>query len=218
MSYYIFAKIENQVVTFVGCSKTVDIPADCILLQTVEDHPEAHWVKWSIRFRRTLKDRTALDHPYTKCFRNSSRLKRLLGNEEFDRLSAKENAGFLKYNEKNPHLLEQFLDSALEKKAAGREAFSAGELIGETRWGDTETDRGTDRFKINDKWVPWYSRLAQMLEPDLVGFFEIRDSIADGLVWTDDRTGQQFASKNSEKLKWSDPFDEIPDSDWEHLG
>lgn len=140
------------------------------------------------------------------------------GNEEFDRLSAEENAGFLKYNQKNPHLLEHFLDSALAKKADGREAFSAGDLIGETRWGDAETDRGTDRFKINDKWVPWYSRLAQMLEPDLVGLFEIRDSIADSLVWTDDRTWQQFASENAHKLRWRDPFDELPDSDWEYRG
>ena len=218
LSFCIYGKIENQIVTFVGCVKDAEIPADSIHLQTVERDPDVHWVKWSVRFRRTLKDKKALAHPFTKYFRNSSRLRCFLGDEEFQRLSATENAEFLKFNEKNPHVLEKFIEAALTEQASGREVFSAGELIGDARWGETEMDRGIDRFKINDRWVPWYSRLAQMLEPRLVGLFRIRTSIADGLVWTDGRTWEQFKSEHPEKIQWSDPFDELPDGDWEYRG
>ena len=218
MLYHIFGKVQNQVVTSVGCIRNADIPEDSILLQTVEHYPEFHCVKWSVRFSRTLKDRKLLDHPYTKYFRNSQRLRRVLAKEEFDRLSQKENVQFLKHNQKKPDLLQHFLERALAEKGNGRSAFSAGELFGNVRWGDTEIDRANDQFKIDDRWVPWYSRLAQMLEPDLVGFFEIRDSMADGLVWEDGRTWQQFASENFEKLKWTEASDELPDADWEYRG
>lgn len=216
MPYHIYGKIQNQVIAFVGCSSNADIPKDSIVLQVVEHHPEFQWVKWCVRCRRTLKDRTGLDHRYAKYFRNPSRLKRLQGDDEFERISAKENAAFLRFNQRNLHVLEDFLEAALAKKKEGRDTFSAGDLIGQIRWGKSKTDRGADRFKVNDRWVPYYSRVAQMLEPDLLGFFEIRASIADGLVWTDESSWEQFASENSEKLKWTEASDELPDGDWEY--
>ena len=46
--------------------------------------------------------------------------------------------------------------------------------------------------------------------------YYIFGKIADALVWIDGRTWQQFASENAEEIRWSDPFDELPDSDWEY--
>jgi hypothetical protein len=187
-------------------------------LQTVDDHPEVHWVKWSVRCRRTLTDKKAIDHPFAKYFKNPLRLRCVLGDEDFERLSADENARFLKFHQDNLHLLDWLVQAALAKKAEGRNEYSVGQLLGDARWGDTETDRGTDRFKINARWVSFYSRAVQMVEPRLVGFFRVRASVADGLVWMDGRTWQQFASEHADEIQWSDPFDELPDSDWEYRG
>lgn len=218
MSYCIFGKIENQFVTFVGCIRSAEIPTDSILLQMVEDHPEANWIKWVVRFRRTLTDAKALDHPLTRYFKNPSRLKRVLGDKDFTHLSADENERFLKFHQRNQQLLQELRQAALAEQAEGRNEYSVRQLLGDARWGDIDIDRGTDPVKISEKWSPWYSRVLQIIEPRLVGFFTVRPSIADGLVWTDGRTWQQFASENSEKVKWSDQFVELPDSDWEYRG
>lgn len=216
MPYHIFGKVQNHRITSIGCVRDVEIPSDSILLQTVEHHPELNSVKWAMRFRRTLTDKTLLGHPLAKYFTNPSRLKRVLGEEDFKRLSGNENLQFLKFHKRNPSLLTKFIQAALAEQSAGRKVFSAGELIGDTRWGDTDIDRGGDQFKINDRWVPWYSRVAQMLERRLLGFFRVRTSMADGLVWNG-RTWQQFALEHDEQIDWSESSNEIPDLDWEYL-
>ena len=216
MKHAIFAKVEDCLVTFVGCVPEMEVPKDSIVLQVVEHHPEFQWVKWSVRFRRTLKDNKPLDHPYAHYFKNPSRLRVLLGDQQFEHVGSEENVRFLKFHEKNPQLLQECLDAALTKKADGRTEYSMDQLLGEARWGDTEIDRGTDRVKINGRWSAWYSRALQMMEPRLVGFFYVRSSIADGLVWIDGRRWQQFASEHANEIQWKDPFDELPDSDWEY--
>ena len=215
MPYHIFGKIQNQTVTFVGCARTADIPTDSILLQTVEHHPDFVWIKWSLRFHRTLADKKALTHPYARYFKNPARLTRLFGDKDFSKFAAEQNAEFLKFHQKNPHLMDELIQAALAKKAEGRDVYSVDQLLGDARWGDTETDRGTDRFKINGGWSAWYSRALQMVEPTLVGFFAVRSSAADALEWIDGRTWQQFASEHGDEIQWSDPFDDLPDSDFE---
>src|SRR5437868_12812469 len=82
MERRIYARICQQVVIFVGCTRSADIPEDCVILQVVEHRPEVHWIKWCLRFRRTLADKTALDHPFAAYFKNPARLRRLCGDED----------------------------------------------------------------------------------------------------------------------------------------
>jgi hypothetical protein len=213
--YYILGRIEGAVVVFVGCTRDPNLPADSILLQTVEHHPEVHWVKWSLRFRRTLKNKKALAHPFARYFRNSARLTRLLGDEDFAQYATQQVEEFLEFHKTNAHFLDVLIEAALLEKAKGRSEYSIDQLVGEARWGDTEIDRGNDRVKINGKWSSWYSRALQMAEPRLIGFFAVRSSVADGLVWIDGRTWQQFASEHEDEINWKDPFDGLPDSQWE---
>ena len=104
-------------------------------------------------------------------------------------------------------MLPAVIQGAMAKKKDGYTAYSIDQLVGEARWGDTEIDRGNDRVKINGKWSAWYSRALQMAEPRLIGFFVVRSSVADGLVWIDGRTWQQFASEHEDEINWKDPFD-----------
>ena len=218
MPYHIFGKVENQRVTFIGCSRNANIPADSILLQTVEDHPESHWIKWSKRFGWSLEDKTALSHPYASYFKNSARTKRLFGDADYERFAEEQNVQFLRFHERNSHFLELLLKAALQKKADGRREYSVDQLLGEARWSNSEIDRGDDGLKVNGRWSRWYSRVLQMVEPRLIGFFAVRSSTADGLVWIDSLIWQEFASKHHDKIRWDDLFDQSPDSDWEHLG
>jgi len=221
MSYFIYGKIGQDsqqlpVVSFVGCSKDASrISTDHVLLQTVADHPEAHWVKWCLRFRRTIKNNTALSHPLADYFKNPRKLKQMLNDEEYRQLCAEQNADFLEYHGKNSDVMAEMIAAARTEKASGRPRYAVEECLTDVRWGNTATER-TDQFKINDKWTPWYSRAIQMTCPDLVGFFKMRSSVPDCLVWTDGRTWEEFASENSDKLQWSDPFEESPDPGWEY--
>jgi hypothetical protein len=82
MQHRIYGRMRQQVVVFVGCTRTSDIPDDCVILQIVEHRPEVHWVKWCLRFRRALTDTKALDHPFAAYFKNSARVRRLCGDED----------------------------------------------------------------------------------------------------------------------------------------
>jgi hypothetical protein len=76
--------------------------------------------------------------------------------------------------------------------------------LGEIRWSDIQVDREEERVKIASKWSAWYSRAAQMVKPELVGFFSVRSSVADGLVWIDGTSWQQFATEHEEEINWKD--------------
>lgn len=214
--YHIYAMIANQIVVFVGCSRSSVIPTDAILLQTVEHHPEVHWIKWSVRFRRTLTNQKALSHPYARYFRNSARANRLFGADSgYARFEAEQNAAFLRFHERNPHVLDELVQAALAKQTEGRTEYSMDQLLGDMRWGDTEIDRADDRVKINARWSAWYSRVVQIVEPRLIGFFAVRSGTPDGLVW-EGKTWRQFAAEHEDEINWNDPFDELPDGDWEY--
>jgi len=126
MSYYIFGKIQNQTVKFVGCIRTADIPADSILLQTVEHHPDAHWVKWSLRFHRTLTDKKAVTHSYARYFINPARLTRLFGDKDISQFAAEQNAEFLKFHQNNPHFMDERSHAARPRERLGWLASSRG--------------------------------------------------------------------------------------------
>jgi hypothetical protein len=212
--FQIYGLLTDHDITFIGCTKGA-IPLKAIRLQTVSDHPEANWVKWCLRFRRTLKDRTGIDHPLAEYFTNRSRVKRLLGDEAVTHVEAEKCKDFLTFHANNPDVLAEMAEQARAEKAAGRTVYAADAHLSGIRWNkDIASERGDDRFKINSTWSAWYSRLIQMAYPDLIGFFRLRNALADGLV-IDGRSWRAFAKEHADKLHY-DSFDAIPDSDWEH--
>lgn len=215
MSYRIYARTHDRVVAFVGCTKKSEIPADAILLEIVEHYPRLAWVKWSMRFRHGLDDRAALADPHTKYYKNSAPLKRLLDDPDCANLAARQNTSFLKFHNRNPHVVHKLIEMALAKRNEGRNHFSMDHLLSEIRWSKAEIDRGADRPKVNARWSAWYSRAVQMLDSNLLGFFVVRPCFADGLVWTDGQSWKQFALEHEDQIQW-DPVDELADEEWEY--
>jgi hypothetical protein len=211
--YYIYARLTGHEVTFVGCTQG-DIPPGSVLLQSVSQKPTVHWVKWCVRFRRTLTDQHGVTHAYAEFFKNPARLNRLLA-DDAAQLAQEKLAGFLEFHRDNPDVLQAMISHALEERAAGRPVYSIREHTESVRWGDLKTDPGDDRFKINDHWSPWYSRVIQMEEPRLIGFFRLRNSIADvalvwkGVSWSD------FVKQHADEVQY-ELFEELPHEHYEY--
>jgi hypothetical protein len=124
----------------------------------------------------------------------------------------------LRFHESNPHLLDELVKAAFAKRAEGKTEYSMDQLLGDVRWGDSEIVWSDDPVKVNARWSAWYSRVVQMVEPSLVGFFAVRSSIPDDLVWIDGRSWVQFVAEHEDEIRWNDPFDQLPDKDWEYKG
>jgi hypothetical protein len=186
-------------------------------LQTVSEHPEANWVKWCLRFRRTLKDRRGVEHPLAEYFTNQARVKRLLGDEAITRSETETCNAFLAFHSDNPQVLTDMIAQARAEKAAGRAVYAAEAHLTTVRWNpDLDTEHADNTFKINSVWAAWYSRLIQMDCPDLIGFFRLRTALADGLV-VEGRSWRDFAKEHADELHY-DIFESLPDSDWEYNG
>lgn len=214
--FHIYGVVTGQEVTFIGC-KTGDIPPGAIRLQTVSDHPEAHWVKWCVRFRRTLKDRRGVEHPLAEYFTNQPRIKRLLCDEAVSRREAEKCTKFLAFHFDNPQVLADMITQARAEKAAGRTVYAVDAHLSDVRWNlGLETDHADDTFKIDSAWAPWYSRLIQMECPDLIGFFRVKPALADGLV-VEGRSWRAFAEEHADELHY-DSFEALPNSEWEYNG
>jgi hypothetical protein len=102
--FHIYSIVTGQEVTFIGCTKG-DLRPGALRLQTVSEHPKANWVKWCVRFRRTLKDRHGVEDPLAEIFTNPLRLKRLLDAEAVMQIEAEKCKGFLAFHSRNPHVL-----------------------------------------------------------------------------------------------------------------
>jgi hypothetical protein len=213
--FHIYGIVTDQEVTFIGCTKG-NVPPTAIKLQMVSDHPEANWVKWCLRFRRTLKDRRGVEHPLAELFTNQARIKRLLDAEAVIRLEGKKCKAFLAFHSRNPHVLAHFITEARAEKASGRAVYAMEAHLLGVRWNselDTEHD-GT--FKIDSVWAAWYSRLIQMERSDLIGFFRLKTALADGLV-VEGRSWRDFAKEHADELHYDD-FESLTDSEWEYNG
>lgn len=212
--FHIYGIVTGQEVTFIGCTKG-DVPPGAIKLQTVSEHPEANWVKWCLRFRRTLKDRRGVEHPLAEFFTNSSRIRRLLDVEAVMRAEAEKCKSFLAFHSRNPHVLADMITAARAEKDAGRTVYAIEAQLSDVRWNsDRDTEHSNDTFKINSDWAAWYSRLIQMDCPDLIGFFRLKTALADGLV-VDGRSWRAFAAEHADELHYDD-FESIADSEWEY--
>ena len=214
--FHIYGIVTGQEMTFIGCTKG-DVPPGAINLQTVSDHPEANWVKWCVRFRRTLKDRRGLEHPLAEQFTNQSRIKRLLDVEAVMRSEAEKCKAFLAFHSRNPQVVDEMITEARAEKAAGRTVYAVEAHLSSVRWNpDLETEHPDHTFKINSDWSAWYSRLIQMDCPDLIGFFRLKTALADGLV-VDGRSWRDFAKEHSDELHYEN-FESLTDSEWEYNG
>jgi hypothetical protein len=214
--FHIYGIVTEQELTFIGCTKG-DVPPQAIRLQTVSEHPKAHWVKWCVRFRRTLKDRCGVEDPLAELFTNPFRLKRLLDAEAVTQIEAEKCKEFLAFHARNPHVLAEIIEQACAEKAAGRSVYAIDAHISSVRWSsDLDTEHADDSFKISDGWTAWYSRLIQMQCPDLIGFFRLKTALADGLV-IEGRSWRDFAKQHVDELHYED-FESLADSDWEYNG
>jgi hypothetical protein len=212
--FHIYGIVTEQEVTFIGCTKG-DVPAGSIRLQTVSEYPEANWVKWCRRFRRTLKDRRGVEHPLAEYFTNQARIKRLLG--DTTRVEAEQCKSFLAFHSRNPRVFADMIAQARAEKASGRTVYSVDAHLSEVRWNpDLDTEHADNTFKINAVWAAWYSRLIQMECTDLIGFFRVKTAVADGLVF-EGRKWRTFAEEHADELHY-ESFESLADSEWEYHG
>ena len=81
---------------------------------------------------------------------------------------------FRAFHAANPAVYDWLRANALALKRRGRERYSMKTLLEVLRWHhDVETD-STD-FKLNNNFTAYYARLLMQEEPELDGFFELRE-------------------------------------------
>lgn len=84
------------------------------------------------------------------------------------------NDKFPQYHTDNPHIYEAFKKYTFEAINAGRKRFSAEAVINRLRW---ETlIAGNDKYKINNNYKPFYSRMFMNEFPNYKGIFSTRTS------------------------------------------
>jgi hypothetical protein len=81
---------------------------------------------------------------------------------------------FEQFHEAHPEVYLEIVRMARELKAAGHQRYSMDALLHVIRWHRHVRREHGGEFKINDHMSSRYSRLVQMMEPDLDGFFETR--------------------------------------------
>ena len=81
---------------------------------------------------------------------------------------------FFNWLKENEHIYHEFVNLARKMKATGRDRWSAMSIIEIIRWETGLVSRG-DVFKINNTYRSGLARLAMVENPDLKGFFEIRE-------------------------------------------
>jgi hypothetical protein len=86
---------------------------------------------------------------------------------------------FAEFHEANPHVYDELVKAArLFREQTGRDKCGMSLLFGRARWVLSLQTSG-DAFRLNNNFVPFYSRLVMAQEPDLAGMFDTRRSVAD---------------------------------------
>lgn len=84
-------------------------------------------------------------------------------------------AAWVAFHRANPAVFDLFLDFARKARARGMEHLGA-RLIGERiRW-FVAVETTDHEFKLNNNHLPYYARLAMLVDDDLSGAFERRDT------------------------------------------
>jgi hypothetical protein len=82
--------------------------------------------------------------------------------------------GFWEWLEDNLHILDAFLQIAVDTKRAGVPRWSSDAICHVLRWQTAVRERGQKFLKINDHATAGLARLALAMRPDLAGFFTTR--------------------------------------------
>ena len=99
--------------------------------------------------------------------RNVKRLEALYDDGEYPE-------GFWTWLSENWHIYDAVVDVARQTRDAGWERYSMDALCHVVRWQSAIRDRSQTTVKINNNATSGLARIAMKLEPDLIGFFEIR--------------------------------------------
>ena len=89
----------------------------------------------------------------------------------FDFLAADQ---FLQYHRTNPQIYREFKRMALATIAKGFKHYSAKGIFEIIRWHTGV--QGSDGFKVNNNYTPYYARLFEKEHPQYKGFFFTRES------------------------------------------
>lgn len=81
---------------------------------------------------------------------------------------------FESFHDLNPHVYDALRELALRARGAGRTHYGIKSLFEVLRWSYLIQTQG-DEFKLNNNYHAHYARLLMTEEPDLEGFFELRE-------------------------------------------
>jgi hypothetical protein len=86
---------------------------------------------------------------------------------------------FRDYHATNPQIYAAFRWYALEARRAGRKRMGMKALVERARW-DTTVTAHDGSFKLDNSMTAFYARILMENNPELRGFFETRQSRAEG--------------------------------------
>jgi hypothetical protein len=178
-----------------------------VILQSVTTHPEAEWVKWSIRFRRDILTKDWKQHKYlVDLFTNSKRTRRFLGEEIPS--DADQQAEFLDFDRSHPEIFEELLHLAEDFLSKGNGVPGVDVLVGMIR--------SENKFRISNAHKAYYARKLLMEDPRLLDQIAIVLGVpADELVLADGRSWREFATEHFEDLRFASPYwEDEEERDW----
>ena len=85
---------------------------------------------------------------------------------------------FAQFHRENPHVYRGLVRLARIAKSEGRERYGIKALFEVLRWYDMVQTK-SDEFRLNNNYTALYARLIMRREPDLKGFFELRERTAE---------------------------------------
>ena len=81
---------------------------------------------------------------------------------------------FEAFHKSNPHVYNELCNLARQLKARGRERYGIKSLFEALRW-HKAMQTSDEEFKLNNNFTAFYARLLMAQEPELDGFFEVRE-------------------------------------------
>lgn len=94
---------------------------------------------------------------------------------EYDRDATIEEK-FMAFHQANPHVYEAMREMALELKARGFQQWGVKALYEVLRFEYAmQTSHEQGEFRLNNNYTALYSRMLMDNEPELLGFFEVRE-------------------------------------------
>lgn len=81
---------------------------------------------------------------------------------------------FHEFHEANPHVYRELVTLALQLRQKGHGAYGIKSLFEVIRWHRALETTDQD-FKLNNNHAPYYARAIMAAEPELRGFFNVRE-------------------------------------------